>query len=410
MTVVVTAINAQLPSGGEAGGIEQFVTGLITALGRLDGPDEYIVVGPREGSEWLEPHLGPNQRLVPFIPARASVPRRVKSAFARGLGAYEDGSGIWPEPFFDSLGADVVHFPFQSFLRCRTPTIFNPHDLQHCHYPEFFDDDQLRTRNAMYPEACRSARFVATESEWTRRDVIGQFGLEPAKVVTVYRGAPTDLYEPVDDLTLQETRRDFDLPQVFALYPARTWPHKNHVALLEGLALARDRHGTSIDLVCTGGLSAFWPTIDERRHQLGLERHARFLGFVAPIQLRALYRLAEFVVFPSLFEGGGFPLVEAFAEGTPAACSTATSLPEYAGDAAHLFDPTPPGIADAIVRMATDTALRDELRRRGAVRRASFSWERAARTYRALYRRAAGRELTADEEHLLMHETAAVAR
>jgi glycosyltransferase involved in cell wall biosynthesis len=397
MRRVVTAINAQLPTGGKAGGIEQFVTGLITALGSLDGLDEYVIIGRREGSEWLGPHLGPNQRLVQFRPARSPVTRRVRSLLGRGFGGHEDVPSVWSEPFFDSLGADVVHFPFQSFFHCRTPAIFNPHDLQHCHYPEFFDPEQLRTRRALYPEACRSARFVATESEWTRQDVIEQFGTEPEKVITIYRGSPTDIYEAVDDRLVEETRRELDLPPTFALYPARTWPHKNHLALLEALAVVRDRYGLVIDLVCTGELSDFWPTIEERRHALGLDRQARFLGFVAPAQLRVLYRLAQFVVFPSLFEGGGFPLVEAFAEGVPATCSTATSLPEYAGGAALLFEPTEAGIADAIVRMARDESLRDDLRRRGTERRLAFSWEQAAQTYRALYHRAAGVTLTTEE-------------
>jgi glycosyltransferase involved in cell wall biosynthesis len=167
------------------------------------------------------------------------------------------------------------------------------------------------------------------------------------------------------------------------------------------MARLRDDHSVSVPLICTGRLSGYWPTIDERRHRLGLVEQARFIGFVDPIQLRALYRLAQFVIFPSLFEGGGFPIVEAFAEGTPVACSTATSLPEYAGDAAFLFEPTVAGIAEAVRLMTTDERLRSTLRERGARRRGAFSWERTAQTYRALYRRVAGRPLARDDLSLL---------
>jgi glycosyltransferase involved in cell wall biosynthesis len=399
MTGVVTAINAQLPSGGEAGGIEQFVTGLVQALGELDdGPDEYVVIGPENGSDWLTPHLGPNQRLVPFRPARPPLSDRIRTGLARRLADGHVSRADWPEPFFDSLGADVVHFPYQSFRRCRTVAIFNPHDLQHCHYPEFFAADELCKRYSLYQAACRAARVVATESEWTRRDVVAQFAIEPTKVITVYRGSPTDLYHDLSADAIEATRREFDLPEAFALYPAQTWPHKNHLALLDAMAQLRDGHSLCVPLVCTGRLSAYWPTIDEHRHRLGLVEQARFVGFVDPIQLRALYRLAQFVVFPSLFEGGGFPIIEAFAEGTPVTCSTATSLPEYAGDAALLFEPTATGIAEAMRRMATDNRLRSTLRERGVERRGAFSWRRTAQTYRALYRRVAGRRLTVEDQ------------
>jgi glycosyltransferase involved in cell wall biosynthesis len=402
MTGVVTAINAQLPRGGEAGGIEQFVTGLVHALGELDdGADEYVIVGPEDGSDWLVPHLGSNQRLVPFRPSKPPLPDRVRAGLANRLANGRLNRASWAEPFFDSLGADVVHFPYQSFRRCRTPAIFNPHDLQHCHYPGFFSTDELRKRQSLYPAACRAARVVATESEWTRRDVVAQFAIEPAKVIAIYRGSPTDLYDDLGADAIEAAKRELDLPEVFALYPAQTWPHKNHLALLDAMAQLRDDSSVSVLLVCTGRLSSYWPTIDEHRHRLGLVEQARFIGFVDPIQLRALYRLAQFVVFPSLFEGGGFPIVEAFAEGAPVTCSTATSLPEYAGHAALLFEPTVTGIADAVRRMTTDEQLRTTLRERGAQRCGTFSWERTARTYRALYRRVAGRHLAFDDRTLI---------
>ena len=106
-------------------------------------------------------------------------------------------------------------------------------------------------------------------------------------------------------------------------------------------------------------------------------------------------------MLPSLFEGGGFPVVEAFFEGTPLACSTATSLPEYAGDAALLFEPSVDGIGAALRRLATDEKLRSELEQKGLEQRARFSWERAALAYRTLYRAAAGRPVEPSEFALL---------
>jgi glycosyltransferase involved in cell wall biosynthesis len=120
---------------------------------------------------------------------------------------------------------------------------------------------------------------------------------------------------------------------------------------------------------------------------LGVGDRVRSLGYVEPEELVGLYRLARFVVVPSLFEGGAFPLLEAFREGTPVACSNATALLEVGGDAVLLFDPlSVEEIADTLPRLAAEEALRQELRGAGAARAALFDWSATADSYRQLYR------------------------
>ena len=128
----------------------------------------------------------------------------------------------------------------------------------------------------------------------------------------------------------------------------------------------------------------------------------RFLGQIPSDELRAVYRLAQFVIIPTLFEAASGPLFEAWLEGVPVACSTVTSLPEQAGDAAFLFDPfSVEAIAGAIHRMNADENLRSELVCKGGERLKDFSWERTAKAYRAVYRRAARRPLTDEDLWLL---------
>jgi glycosyltransferase involved in cell wall biosynthesis len=123
---------------------------------------------------------------------------------------------------------------------------------------------------------------------------------------------------------------------------------------------------------------------------------------VSSEELRAIYKLAQFVIVPTLFEAASGPVFEAWYEGVPAACSTVTSLPEQAGDAALLFDPlSVEAIAEALQRMATDKNLRDELREKGRTRLLDFSWERTAKAYRAVYRRVANRPLSEEDRSLL---------
>ncbi len=381
--------------GGDAGGVEQFVLGLVRSLGRLtDGTEEYVVVSHRDAPAWLEPWLGSNQHLVAGPPHPGGLQRAVRRVSRQ--------SPLATDGFFESLDVAVAHFPYQSYVDCRLPTVYNPHDLQHRHYPEFFAAEQLAWRETVHSLALRRATAVAAESRWAAEDIVREYAVDPGKVFVVPRGAPTDLYEPPPDALLEEVRRAFSLPRDFALYPARAWPHKNHLRLVEALALLRDRDGVHLDLVCTGRPTEHWSQVEGRARELGLESQVHALGFVEPPVLRALYRLARMVVVPSLFEGGGFPVLEAFYEGTPVACSRATCLPETAGDAALLFDPQSVGeIAEALRRLVADGDLRASLAERGAKRIALFDWEKTARAYRALYRKVAGFALSAEDSAAL---------
>ncbi len=421
MKPLKVAINAQLLPGGSAGGVGQFIIGLVHALGQLgDASEEYIIIGPWQEPDWLEPYLGPNQQIVPgprpqlgrmepvkrllgsLRPPMGKLWRKARRVV---LGPYKLPVPTVPESdgFYESLGADVIHFPYQSFMRCSLPIIFNPHDLQHLHYPQFFTPEQIAWRETIYPAGCRHAQAIVAESQWVKDDIIRQYGIDHRKIYVIPRGSPTELYEPITDKALVDVRRKFQLPQTFALYPAQTWAHKNHIRLLEAIALLRDRDDLLVNLVCTGKQNDFWPTIEKHIHKL--KNQVRFLGFVSPTELRALYHLAQFVLFPSLFEGGGFPILEAFREGTPVTCSGVTSLPEYGGDAVLLFDPTSvESIAEAVRRMTTDAELRTTLCQRGVARIRLFTWERTAKAYRALYRKVAGHPLSDEERYLLAND------
>jgi glycosyltransferase involved in cell wall biosynthesis len=133
-----------------------------------------------------------------------------------------------------------------------------------------------------------------------------------------------------------------------------------------------------------------------------LAGQTHFLGFVTPHEVYCLYKLCRCVVFPSKFEGFGFPLCEALFAGAPLACSNTTCLPDMAGSAALFFDPEDSGmIAAAISKLWRSEALRQTLVQRGYERIGEFSWETTARTLRAHYRRVAGRGLDGTDRELI---------
>lgn len=397
---------------GIAGGTAQSTQGLIHSLGQLDGPDEYVLcVQTEEQADWIRRFSGSNQTIAIArqrrfsAGPRKSVLRRTVAAVRRVMGRL---TPQWPhvelsDGFYESLDCDVLHFPTQPFILCSLPTIYNPHDLAHLHYPQFFPVDEIIRRETVYRAACQFAQTVVVGSQWIKDDVVRQYGLDPRKVQVIPWASPTAQYEPIAEGQLTLTRSSLGLPERFAFYPAVTWPHKNHLRLLEALAVLRDQHGLVINLVCTGARwERHWPKIEERLESLQLGSQVRFLDFVPEADLRALYRLAQFLILPTLFEADSCPVHEAWSEGLPVASSNRAAMPDQVGDAGLLFDAASvSAIADAIRHLALDSRLRDDLRDRGFRRVKDFDWSRTARAYRAVYRRAAGFELDDEERWLL---------
>jgi alpha-1,3-rhamnosyl/mannosyltransferase len=150
----------------------------------------------------------------------------------------------------------------------------------------------------------------------------------------------------------------------------------------------RDRYGVRRTLVCSGGSREAQPAVDAQIAKLGLSGQVRFLGYCPERDVPSLYRGAGCLVFPSLFEGFGMPVLEAMASGCPVVCSGTTSLPEIAGSAARLVDPNDhEALAEAVQEVLTLPDVRSELVARGLERAATFSWRRHTLETMAVLRR-----------------------
>jgi glycosyltransferase involved in cell wall biosynthesis len=409
-------------------GKSQALMGLIHALGKLDdGPEQYtLVVQSPQLMDWLEPYCGPNQHIVvhQYLGERSgayhanghrvSVTNLLKAVLAplRPVTRYVQHllspPRNWPEipvsdGFVESGGFDVVHFPQQWFMLCNLPSIYNPHDLQHLIHPQYLSQVALTSTEVFTSAGCRYAHTVVVGTQWVKNDVIRRYGIDPDKLQIIPWASPTQFYKEPNAEHLATVIQKYQLERPFGIYPANTWMHKNHVRLLEAVAYLRDTQGLIIRLVCTGGLlEKFWPRIEARMHELNLTSQVRFLGTVPDQDLRALYRLSQFLVLPTFYEADSNPIHEAWFEDVPVASSNVTALPDQVKDAGILFDPKDVrAIADAIGRLATDDALREELRQRGRRRAKDFSWERTAKAYRAVYRRAGDFPLTEEDRWLL---------
>lgn len=263
--------------------------------------------------------------------------------------------------------------------------------MQHEFFPEFFSKRELRFRNYAYRTSVQQARRVIVSSEFTSDCLVERYGVSPEKIDVIATGY-SDGYRPINDEVYCEViRQRYSLPDEFVYYPAALWPHKNHYKLLDALCLLRDRHNIRINLVLSGMTSGRGEALKAAIQSRSLEGMVTLLGYLPCEDLPALYNLATMMVFPSLFEGFGIPLVEAMASGCPIACSAMTSLPEVVDNAALLFDPySVDEIATAIMRIYGDSELRATLSSAGLKRSKKFAWDEIARQTVVAYEKAAG--------------------
>lgn len=400
-------INARLRDG-VYGGVQQWVIGLAAGLSDLDGDgEEYLFLVDRGHEGWLEPFLGDRSRIL--VRTQPPLVRRIARRARRRVRALRrrpvSGAGTpialpRSDGTIEAVRADLMHFPFQRAFLTSVPSIYQPWDLQHLHLPEFFTAHQWEARETAYRAFCTQAALVVAPSSWVKQDLIDQYGLPPDRIAVVNVPPATIAYAPPTPTDSDAIARRLELPERFVYYPAQAWPHKNHIRLLEALGHLR-AEGLTVPLVCTGHRTGRHDELMRMADELGIAQDVRFLGFVGQADIQVLYRRARALVFPSLYEGWGLPIVEAFSNGLPVACSDVTSLPDLVGDAALVFDPHDPvAIATAIRRLWTEDDLAATLARRGREAAARYDWRQTALIMRAHYRRVAGVTLGPDDAQL----------
>lgn len=282
---------------------------------------------------------------------------------------------------------DLVHFPFQDFVPTNCPAIFCPWDVQHHHLPEFHPSGAARTRDAYYRQGSRLAARVVFGSEWSRDDVSRRLGIPREKTVVIPIAAPTGVGLAPTSQFCAAVSTKYRLPERFVFYPAVTWKHKNHARLISALAEINRTSTLDLHLVCCGACGRNVDQLQAHAHEVGMDGRVHFLGYIDTREVRVLYRLALLCAFPSLFEGAGLPILEAFEEGCPLAAARVTCIPEYAGDAALLFDPTDVGdMARVIGAIAASETLRRELVARGRRQVVAFGWDKVCDAHVALFR------------------------
>lgn len=275
------------------------------------------------------------------------------------------------------------------------PTVGTVHDMSWKHVQFKYDSRRTMYLEKVLPELVRRLDVVITVSESSKRDIVRYTGTPEDRIRVVYNGADTTLFGPGDPEVSRACVADrYHVDGPYILYVSRIeHPGKNHVRLIRAYNKMRSSTGLTHKLLLVGADR-------ERAAEVHAEAHASpyaadiiFSGFAARGDLPHLYRACSLFVFPSLYEGFGIPVAEAFHCCVPVACSNLSALPEVAGDAAEQFDPMDTNsIAFAMEHVLTDANRSHMLVERGCKRAPLFTWQRTAVQTLEILRNAGGKQ------------------
>ena len=257
------------------------------------------------------------------------------------------------------------------------------HDVAFIDHPEFFSPQFVRLYRLLMPALLSRAAHVVTVSDFSRARIIAHYGLDPSKVTTIYNGVG-ETFRQFTAAEIAATREALQLPERYLLLQATADRRKNLSRALSAWGAVTATVDPDISLVVTGRVAG--SRVFGAGDALPEPPRTRYLGFVPDEQLGPLTAGALGFLFPSLYEGFGLPIIEAFACGAPVITGNTSAMPEIAGDAALLVDPTSErAIAEAMLSLISDATLRTQLIERGLERVTRFSWDKAASQYQALF-------------------------
>lgn len=347
-------------------GIGRYIISLARALGEIEHGHTLVLIGGGEEGRYN-------------LAGLAGAPR-VELATARS-GPFAPAQQIELPRLARRLRLDVLHSPYfiKPYFGLPCPSVVTIYDMLGWRYPRMLSRRGRLLYRLTMGLAVRSANAIITISESARADIAFAYRLPPGRL-TVTPLAAERRFRPQPDEVVEELRGRLGLARPYVLYLGSNKPHKN----LERLVRAWERAlpspaAAGVELLIAGHEDRKHPEVRRFVEGRGLGARVRFLPDVADADLPALYSGARVFAFPSYYEGFGLPPLEAMACGAPVLCAYATSLPEVVGTAALTVDPfSPAEMAEGLVRLLGNPALRRTLRERGLSRAREFSWRRTA--------------------------------
>ncbi|WML92020.1 glycosyltransferase family 1 protein [Thiothrix lacustris] len=353
------------------GGIFQYIQSMVDALA-ADKGSTYIIFADENDNRFD----GYGLEVRKLVPSNRSGMNQVIIFSQLLLGLRQ--------PFFlrkDELDAyadiDLFMSPATSVyphLFLKKPFVFTLHDMQEKYYPHAFTRTERFKRELRNRALTKSAKAVICESNYVKQDIMNFVGAD-GKKISIIQSPPPDFllrYEAKPE-NFAAVRLKYNLPERYVFYPAQCWFHKNHIKLVDAFNTIVNETDEDVSLILSGSQQDNYPKLMARIKELGLENRIKHLGYIDYEDIPYLYKMAQMLVMPTLFESVSIPIYEAFALGVPVCCSNVVALPEQVGDAALIFNPNDSAdMAEKIVTLLRDKPLATALAARGRQRVRSF--------------------------------------
>lgn len=364
------------PKRGEQAGVGHYTYFLVENLLRNDKKNEYVLFfDPKIGDAGHFKQKNVSIKFFPFVDYKKFLP-----------GAY---SHLLIAAYVEREKIDVFHSPASTIpLAYSKKAVVTIHDLAIYHNPDWFPKGQKFSTRVAVPQTIKKAKKIIAVSEYTKKDLIKYFKTPEDKIEIIYNGVEPK--KDIDDVKPEDreaVKNKFDIKQEFILSVGTIQPRKN----VEGLIKAFDNLRSSkifenYQLVIAGGKGWKYNSVFKLVKELALTKKVVFTDYVTKKDKWSLLNAASVFVFPSFYEGFGLSILEAMQQGTPVVTSKITSMPEVAGDAGALIDPSDINdLAKGIEKVLTNDDYRDKLIQLGRKQANKFSWEKCARETLAVY-------------------------
>lgn len=367
------------PDSGERAGVGHYTLNLVRALLEIDQDNEYVLFFDyrtnREAAQTFDQH-NVRLRYFPFSSYGKFLPFAYSHMLVTAT-LYRD----W---------VDVLHAPANVIpLTYTRPAVLTIHDLAIYRHPEWFPTQMFSTR-LLVPQSIKKANRIIAVSEATKNDLRDLFNVPAKKITVIPEAADTKLLLLND--RKHDVRKIYKLPRRYVLFVGTLEARKNLPVLLQAWRRIQSKYPeitNDVKLVLAGAIGFGGETVLPLIKQLKLEKSVKHIGYVSHNHKILLIKQAQAFVFPSLYEGFGLPVLEAMQLCTPVIAGNNSSIPEVAGKAAVLIDPSNvTAMANAITRILTDPQVGKDLRCKGQAQALKFSWAKTAAATLKIYEQA----------------------
>lgn len=283
---------------------------------------------------------------------------------------------------------DLLHVQYTAPIFSNVPVVVSVHDISFLTHPQYFTRSRAVQLNLTVRSTVKRAAAVLTPSEFSRRGIIGAYGLSEDAVHVIPNGVSSTFRPVAREVAARRVRQKYRIAAPYVLTVGDLQPRKNHPGLFRAFEdLLREHPSLPHHLVVTGKPTWYGARVHQAARDSAVANRIHFTDFVDDDDLVQLYGGCDLFVFPSFYEGFGLPILEAMACGRAVACSDTSAMPEVADSACLLFDPYAPGqMVRAMRDLLIDNELRARMERLGLQRAAQFSWQKTAEWTLRVYR------------------------